>query len=204
MTMPNRDAIDDLAYLFWSIHPKDIPDAVEMPEGYKGGKRAWFYANQMRAMIAVAMASKTCEVEKALRNWQDSLIKTNYPDTAITVGMCADLVKTIPANLVEDAFRVNSRETFEAMCAMRDSINEYVPMPSLESDLLQGPENSVFCATVAEAVIAEIKRLSAALTLAPDASAIKEAALREAAATVQVGDTVQNIQRRILALITEK
>jgi hypothetical protein len=47
----------------------------------------------------------------------------------------------------------NSRDTFEAMCAMRDAINEHVPMPSLESDLLQGPEASVFCAAVAEAVI---------------------------------------------------
>ena len=47
----------------------------------------------------------------------------------------------------------NNRETFDAMCAMRDAINEHVPMPSLESDLLQGPEASVFCATVAEAVI---------------------------------------------------
>jgi len=51
------------------------------------------------------------------------------------------------------------RETFDAMCAMRDAINEFVPMPSLESDLLQGPENSVFCATVAEAVINEVTRL---------------------------------------------
>ena len=51
------------------------------------------------------------------------------------------------------------RETFDAMCAMRNSINEHIPMPSLESDLLQGPENSVFCATVAEAVIAEVTQL---------------------------------------------
>lgn len=51
------------------------------------------------------------------------------------------------------------RDTFDAMCAMRNSINEHVPMPSLESDLLQGPENSVFCATVAEAVIKEVTRL---------------------------------------------
>lgn len=51
------------------------------------------------------------------------------------------------------------RNTFDAMCAMRNSINEHVPMPSLESDLLQGPENSVFCATVAEAVINEVTRL---------------------------------------------
>jgi hypothetical protein len=42
------------------------------------------------------------------------------------------------------------------MCAMRDAINEYIPMPSLESDLLQGPENSVFCTVVAQSVVAEL------------------------------------------------
>jgi hypothetical protein len=50
-------------------------------------------------------------------------------------------------------------------------------MPSLESDLLQGPENSVFCAVVAEAVIAEVLRLRsrlAALTaLSAEAAALK-------------------------------
>jgi hypothetical protein len=51
------------------------------------------------------------------------------------------------------------RSTFDAMCAMRNAINEHIPMPSLESDLLQGPENSVFCATVAEAVIKSHIRL---------------------------------------------
>ena len=55
-----------------------------------------------------------------------------------------------------DAFRRNQRETFEAMCTMRDAINEYIPMPSLESDLLQGPENSVFCTVVAQSVVAEL------------------------------------------------
>lgn len=55
-----------------------------------------------------------------------------------------------------DTWRRNARETFDAMCAMRNSINEHVPMPSLESDLLQGPENSVFCAAVAEAVVSHV------------------------------------------------
>ncbi len=50
----------------------------------------------------------------------------------------------------------NRRATFEAMVAMRNAINEHTPMPSLESDLLQGPEDSVFCATVAEAVVAAL------------------------------------------------
>lgn len=63
------------------------------------------------------------------------------------------------------------RDTFDAMCAMRNAINEHVPMPSLESDLLHGPEDSVFCAAVAESVIesqkkaqAKIARLTEALT----------------------------------------
>lgn len=59
------------------------------------------------------------------------------------------------------AWQRNSRETFDAMVAMRNSINEHLHMPSLESDLLQGPENSVFCAAVAEAVVREIARLRA-------------------------------------------
>ena len=57
----------------------------------------------------------------------------------------------------DEVWRKNSRETFEAMCAMRDSINEHIPMPSLESDLLNGPESSVFCAAVAKAVISYVE-----------------------------------------------
>ena len=89
------------------------------------------------------------------------------------------------------------RETFDAMCAMRDAINEFVPMPSLESDLLQGPENSVFCSTVAEAVIAEIRRLRAALipVTAPDPATIREAALREAVKSLR--DWQNNLIQRL-------
>lgn len=70
------------------------------------------------------------------------------------------------ARLTRDnaAWQRNCRDTFEAMCAMRDAINEHVPMPSLESDLLQGPENSILCATVAEAVISRLTTLTTQLT----------------------------------------
>lgn len=44
--------IDALAYRFWSIHPKDIPEPVGMPEGYKGGPRAWFFATEIRRILA--------------------------------------------------------------------------------------------------------------------------------------------------------
>ncbi|ABA80920.1 hypothetical protein GQF56_24615 [Rhodobacter sphaeroides] len=50
---------------------------------------------------------------------------------------------------------------WEAMRAMRDGINEHIPIPSEESDLLQGPEASVFCATVATAVISAITKARA-------------------------------------------
>lgn len=49
--------------------------------------------------------------------------------------------------------RQNARETWEAMVAFRNTLNEYVaPMPSLESDLLQGPEASVFFVAMARAI----------------------------------------------------
>lgn len=80
----------------------------------------------------------------------------------------------------------NSRETFDAMCAMRNSINEYLPMPSLESDLLQGPENSVFCAAVAEAVVSEVSRLR-------DRLARMEGALRQAREDILSLDQITEI-----------
>jgi hypothetical protein len=73
------------------------------------------------------------------------------------------------------------RDTFDAMCAMRDAINEHIPVPSLESDLLQGPQNSVFCATVAEAVIAEVTRLRAL----PASAEAAKAALKEAVGLIK-------------------
>lgn len=61
-----------------------------------------------------------------------------------------------------ERWQKNSAETWEAMQTMRNAINEHIPMPSMESDLLQGPENSVFCAAVAEAVITGIQARAAA------------------------------------------
>lgn len=60
-----------------------------------------------------------------------------------------------------DMLRDNRRETFEAMVAMRNELNEHIPLPSLESDLLKGPEDSVFCSSVARAVIEEVEKLRA-------------------------------------------
>lgn len=55
-------------------------------------------------------------------------------------------------------YQQNAADTWAAMSAMRDTINEVIPMPSAESDLSQGPEASVFCATVAACVVAGVTR----------------------------------------------
>ena len=71
-------------------------------------------------------------------------------------------------------WQTNSIETWSAMQAMRNDINVHVPMPSMEGDLLQGPESSVFCAAVAESVVTGIERL----TSERDAALARESALR--------------------------
>ncbi|MFA5377050.1 MAG: hypothetical protein WC455_14965 [Dehalococcoidia bacterium] len=71
-------------------------------------------------------------------------------------GRCARIEELERQN---EAWRRNSIDTRAAMVAMRNDINQHVPLPSLDSDLLQGPENSVFCATVASAVAARIAEL---------------------------------------------
>lgn len=72
------------------------------------------------------------------------------------------LLRAEAAEAERDRCRENQRETWEAMVTMRNSINEHVPMPSLEADLLNGPETSVFCTAVAEAVIKRVRELAAA------------------------------------------
>ncbi|MDV2964554.1 hypothetical protein RZ532_01080 [Nitratireductor aquimarinus] len=60
-------------------------------------------------------------------------------------------------------WKANMRDMHSALGAMRNAINEHVPMPSMESDLLEGPEPAVFAEKVATAVCAEIERLRAKL-----------------------------------------
>lgn len=91
----------------------------------------------------------------------------------------------------------NMRDTWEAMQAMRDAINDHIPLPSTESDLLQGPENSVFCEVVATAVIGALATLraemrEAAMQYLADAGQamerIEEARASEAAAMERITD----------------
>ena len=89
--------------------------------------------------------------------------QSNNPYISGLAMRMADRLRALPTTVQPDPQVVvkPDRDTFDAMCAMRNAINEYIPMPSLESDLLQGPENSVFCAAVAEAVIARFLGITA-------------------------------------------
>lgn len=51
-----RADIDKLAYDFWAIHPQEL-DAWykgDMPTGFKGGVRAWYFASKIRAALTAA------------------------------------------------------------------------------------------------------------------------------------------------------
>ena len=87
--------------------------------------------------------------------------------------LAADRIEDLGAKLHRSTtsivrWRENSIATWSAMRAMRNDINDCVPLPSMESDLLEGPEASVFCAKVSEAVCARIEALEAQLAAARD------------------------------------
>jgi len=78
-----------------------------------------------------------------------------------------------------DIRRQNMRDSWEAMQAMRGAINEHLPLPSIESDLMQGPENSVFCEVVATAVIGALSTLRASEAAALERVKVLEAGLAD-------------------------
>lgn len=85
------------------------------------------------------------------------------------------------AERANNIWQKNSRENFEALCAMRNSINEHIPMPSLESDFLTGPSSGAFAEAVATAVITYTTTAEAALA----AERARVVALEEAIRAVQ-------------------
>ncbi|APY14280.1 hypothetical protein BKD02_08390 [Brucella sp. 09RB8910] len=53
--------VTELAYKFWSVHPKEIDQFLvthPIPENYKGGGRAWFFEHHMRELLAAERAEK--------------------------------------------------------------------------------------------------------------------------------------------------
>ena len=56
----------------------------------------------------------------------------------------------------KDCFQRMTRAHWEALCAMRNSINEYIPMPNTDSGPLFSPEDGPIYADIAERVIADL------------------------------------------------
>ena len=100
-------------------------------------------------------------LEAGLLDWRrEPIPDDNPPSVDLTAGDFRALVGALQAQAAENAqWRAMARETFGAMVAMRNSINEHVPLPSLESDLAEGPSNAVFCEVVARAVIERVTAL---------------------------------------------
>jgi len=74
-----RADIDKLAYDFWAIHPQEL-DAWykgDMPTGFKGGVRAWYFASKIRAALTAATErAEKAEAERdALKADRDSIIR---------------------------------------------------------------------------------------------------------------------------------
>jgi hypothetical protein len=111
------------------------------------------------------------QIEGIIAWTNDAFIRGPH-ETAHIAKCLPDTIRALATEVLEsraaeERWRSNSRETFDAMVAMRNDINEHIPLPSIESDLARGPGNDVFCAEVAQGVVttlaakdAEIARLT--------------------------------------------
>jgi hypothetical protein len=94
----------------------------------------------------------------------------------------ADTLRAMSARVVElernkNCFQRMTRAHWEALCAMRNSINEYIPMPNTDSGPLFSPEDGPIYADISERVIADLKESRAyALALEQELKARTDAA----------------------------
>lgn len=101
-----------------------------------------------------------------------------------------DTINRLTAELAEAArakecFQRMTRAHWEALCAMRNSINEYIPMPNTDSGPLFSPEDGPIYADIAERVVADIKESREyALALEQELKSRAEKAERELAAAL--------------------
>lgn len=97
-------------------------------------------------------------------------------DAAIDLAEAAE-AEVASERRAKECFQRMTRAHWEALCAMRNSINEYIPMPSTDSGPLFSPENGPIYADIAERVVADVKDNRAyALALEQELKARAEAA----------------------------
>lgn len=94
----------------------------------------------------------------------DSAPRTVIGQTAADARRDAEIARLTAerddAIRAKDCFQRMTRAHWEALCAMRNSINEYVPLPNTDSGPLFSPEDGPIYADIAERVVAEIARLT--------------------------------------------
>lgn len=82
----------------------------------------------------------------------------NEEHAAEIARLTAALAEAVRA---KECFQRMTRAHWEALCAMRNSINEYVPMPNTDSGPLFSPENGPIYADISERVIAALAEAEA-------------------------------------------
>ena len=131
---------DKLAYRFWSIHPKDIPEPVGMPDGYKGGARAWFYATEMRAALSEQNAALAAQVAELTRERDEALSAARQQDklreaTLATLrGVSADLEAAEAKVARLEAMRVSA---MKAMTIANGALDPTATEKTFRRDLVQ-------------------------------------------------------------------
>lgn len=93
---------------------------------------------------------------EGLRRDADEIEACGGGNEAAQMRWAADEIERLSA--LNDHWQNNQRDQFDALCAMRNDLNEILPIQHLDADLRKGPETSVFCAAVVEAVRAAFEK----------------------------------------------
>lgn len=101
-------------------------------------------------------------------NFGEDSFHSTFPMRGLTEYVRADLYAAQAAEIArltaerddairaKDCFQRMTRAHWEALCAMRNSINEYIQMPNTDSGPLFSPEDGPIYANIAERVIADL------------------------------------------------
>ena len=169
--------------------------AEKDPELSKPRKEAaaWALAEiaRLRAQIAAPGDGEIAAMAKRAAEWWEYDPGQLIPQmatalTALQADLAAAEARAEKAERDRDCFQRMTRAHWEALCAMRNEINEHIPMPSTDSGPLFSPENGPIYADIAERVIAELKEIRA-YALALEAELKARAALKAGGAAPRRG-----------------
>jgi hypothetical protein len=105
----------------------------------------------------------------------------------------------------KECFQRMTRAHWEALCAMRNSINEHIPMPNTDSGPLFSPEDGPIYADIAERVVARIEALEAQLDAIEEEgteslNALPDCLMKLAPALVRVDELEAKLAQAVDAL----